>query len=217
MKLIQKKDWKIKILSIFLASLLWLFVMDSANPVTTIELSKEVPIVPYVKGTPAQNYIDGIRRVSPENALITGKSAALSSIYELRTEQIDIEGASKDVNVSRALVVPKGVKLYNTPALVNVFVQIEKIASKEFLYTEQDIIIEDNNDLFEYEIPKEIKIKLLGNKVEIEKLDKADIKPLINVGALKEGVHRVPLKVTLSGTIKLQEDYDIEIKIKKKE
>jgi len=50
-----------------------------------------VPIVPAVRGRPAKNYTDGIHRVVPEKAWISGPSDVIDLIDNLKTEPIDIE------------------------------------------------------------------------------------------------------------------------------
>ena len=108
----------------------------------TIEMAKEVPIVPVVKGKPAKNYIDGVHKVSPNKALITGPPDVIEWIDNVKTQEIDIENANQSVTKTVELNIPEGVRLVETPENVYVDVIIEKIAVREFTIKSWDIAIE---------------------------------------------------------------------------
>lgn len=91
-----------------------------------IEMAKEVPIVPVVKGKPAKNYIDGVHKVLPNKALITGPPDVIEWIDNVKTEEIDIENANQSMTKMVDLNIPEGVRLVDTSENVYVDVIIEK-------------------------------------------------------------------------------------------
>ncbi|HHX17577.1 MAG TPA: hypothetical protein GX727_01805 [Clostridium sp.] len=185
-----------------------------------IEMAKEVPIVPVVKGKPAKNFIDGAHRVSPNKALITGPSDVIEWIDNVKTEEIDIENANQSVTKMVELNIPEGVRLVETPENVDVDVVIEKIAVREFTIRNWDITIENAviDDSLAYDIPAtDINISIQGRKEELERISMESLKPSIDVEGLKEGKHKRILKVVLPRTVDLLEDYEIEVNIKKNE
>jgi YbbR domain-containing protein len=56
-------------------------------------------------------------------------------------------------------------------------------------------------------------VQLTGNRAELEKLDKLKLKPAIDVEGLKIGNYKKPLKLTLPETVKISEQYNIDIKV----
>ena len=91
-----------------------------------IEVAKEVNIVPVIIGTPSKNYINVIKTVNPSKALIEGDSQILDKITELRTEPIDVENQSENINKTSIITLPEGVKLVDTPSSVSVDISIEQ-------------------------------------------------------------------------------------------
>ncbi|AUG57243.1 MAG TPA: hypothetical protein DCE02_00945 [Ruminiclostridium sp.] len=185
-----------------------------------VEMAKEVPIVPVVKGKPARNYIDGVHKVSPDKALITGPPDIIEWIDNVKTQEIDIENANQSVTKTVELNIPEGVRLIETPENVYVDVVIEKVAVREFTIKSWDIAIENaviDGSLI-YEIPgTDINISIEGRKEELDRISVENLKPSIDVEGLKEGRHKRTLKVVLPRTVDLLEDYEVEVIIEKKE
>ncbi|NLI59256.1 MAG: hypothetical protein GX387_12215 [Clostridium sp.] len=185
-----------------------------------IEMAKEVPIVPVVKGKPAKNYIDGVHKVLPNKALITGPPDVIEWIDNVKTEEIDIENANQSMTKMVDLNIPEGVRLVDTSENVYVDVIIEKIAVREFTVKSWDLVIENAviDDSLVYDIPEtDINISIQGRKEELERISVSSLKPSIDVEGLKEGKHKRTLKVVLPRTVDLLEDYEIEVVINKNE
>lgn len=182
-----------------------------------IEIAKEVPIVPSVKGKPAKNYTDGIHKVNPSKALITGPSDVINMIDNLRTLPIDIENISESMTQTVDLELPSGVRLIDTPRSVKVDVVIERLATKKFSFGSKDIVIENKDDLYKYTIENEnIVVDISGNWEELEKISKDSLKPSIDVGGLTEGTYNRPLKVVLPNTVHLLQNYEVRVELKKR-
>ncbi|MCX7708669.1 MAG: CdaR family protein [Clostridia bacterium] len=185
-----------------------------------IEVAKEVPVLPVVKGKPAKNYIDGAKKVKPDKVLITGAPEVLAKISELRTAPVDIENMNTTMDVSKQILLPDGVKLaggFKEEAAVSVV--IEQLVDKELNLSKDDINIintEIDNSL-KYEVATDtVKLMVKGNKADLDKMDVASVKPSVDVMKLGEGVHKLPLKVTLPANAKLIEEISVEVKIEKR-
>ncbi len=96
-----------------------------------IENTKRVKLQMDLTGQPAAGYMINNISVQPEELLITGKKQILDGINILKTEKIDITGATSDISKEVKLVMPEGVELVNANEKVNIFVNIEKITTSE--------------------------------------------------------------------------------------
>jgi YbbR domain-containing protein len=184
----------------------------------SIEFAKEVPIVPTVIGRPARNYADGIHKVIPEKALIAGVADTIELIDNLKTEPIDIENMSATTTKIVNLVLPEGIRLVDTQRSVYVDVVIEEVSVKEITFDKDDVLIENAHasNSFKCEVLNEnIKISITGIRQEIEKITKDNLRLSVDIKGLGEGNYKRPLKVVLPDTVKLLEDYEVEVGISK--
>ncbi|WP_010248466.1 CdaR family protein [Acetivibrio cellulolyticus] len=185
-----------------------------------VEVAKEVPVIPVVKGRPAKDFVDGVHKVVQDKALISGASDVLDQIDNLKTEPIDIENLSESTIKTANIVVPNGVSLVNTQKTVNVSIVIEPLAVKNFKFTPEDIILE--NELIDgsltYKIMNtDININIKGTSEELDKIIESGLKPSIDVRGLGEGTFKRSLKVVLPGTVQLSENVELELVIEKNE
>lgn len=96
-----------------------------------IENTKRVNIQLDLSGEPAPEYTISSVSVLPGEILITGKQQILNSINLLKTEKIDITGAVMDLDKEVTLVLPEGAELVNKDEKIRVYVNIERIVTKE--------------------------------------------------------------------------------------
>ncbi|GAE89846.1 CdaR family protein [Acetivibrio straminisolvens] len=184
----------------------------------SIEIAKEVPIVPAVRGRPAKNYTDGIHRVVPEKAWISGSSEIIDQIDNLKTEPIDIDNISESMTKIVNLALPEGVRLVDTPRSVYVDVVIEELAEREFVFGKESIEFDNTarNNSFRYEVLDEIiKITLTGTRQELNKIAPESLRLSVDVNGLSEGEYKRPINVVLPDTVKLVENYDVKISVKR--
>ncbi|HHW00775.1 MAG TPA: hypothetical protein GXX36_14655 [Clostridiaceae bacterium] len=183
-----------------------------------IEIAKEVPIRLEVKGSPAKEHFEEKRSITPSKALIKGSPEVLAKITELKTEPVDISNATESINVTSPLVLPQGVTLVDTPQDIKVNISIENNEIREFSFTRDEIALtntlEDNS--LEYQIKNDtVTVRVKGRQSLLNSLRKSDIKLRVNVAGYKEGIHRVPLDVSLpSGFSRVDEQF-VEVNIKK--
>jgi YbbR domain-containing protein len=185
-----------------------------------IEVAKEVPVIPVVKGKPAKDFVDGVHKASPDKALISGASDVIDLIDNLKTEPIDIENLSESTTKIANIVIPNGINLVDTQKTVYVSVVIEPLAVNNYSINAEDILLE--NELtsapLTYKIVSEnISINVKGTVEELDKIVKSGLKPSIDVAGLGEGTFKRSLKVVLPSTLQLEGNVEVEVEIGKSE
>jgi YbbR domain-containing protein len=117
---IDKKDVKLPI-----------FVrLISINPtVAAVSLEEtstiNIPVKPDVVGEPAKGYRSMRRKITPGNVTVSGGRTALEKLNWVKTEPVDIEGASETLSSEVKIVLPvEGMK--SEPGSVIVEIVIEK-------------------------------------------------------------------------------------------
>jgi YbbR-like protein. len=183
-----------------------------------IEVAKEVPITLIVSGTPNSDYAEVSRSVTPLKASITGSPEKLATINDLQTEPVSIDNIKDNLETTGLLKLPAGIKLADTPKEVNVIINLEALVTKDISIAKNDIsmlnAISDNS--LEYVVKTEsITLKLKGRASELDMLDIAHLKPSIDLSGLSEGVHKIPLNITLPTKVKLLQEATIEVKVTK--
>lgn len=98
-----------------------------------IENTKRVKLEVDLSGQPADGYILRDISIQPDEILITGKQEALEGINSLKTEKIDITEGTVGISKEVKLVIPTGVEIVNINEKVNIFINIEKIKTSEFV------------------------------------------------------------------------------------
>jgi YbbR domain-containing protein len=187
----------------------------------SIEVAKEVPIVVPVKGRPAPDYVEGAIKIAPEKALITGAADKLAKINELRTEPVDIQNISKNLNVSKLIDLPDGITLVDTPEEVAVSVVIEQLVRKDFAFSKEEISLlntdnTDDEEPLSYEvITDSVTITVKGRQSDFPSLSKDVFNPSIDVAGLGEGTHKLPLKFFLPTAFSRVNNVEVEVKISK--
>lgn len=183
-----------------------------------VEVAKEVPIIPVVKGKPAKDFVDGVHKVSPDKALITGDSEVVDQIDNLKTEPIDIENFSESTTKIANIVLPNGISLVNTQKTVYVSIVIEPLAVKNYVINPEDIMLENEmtGAPLTYKILSDnISISVKGTVEELDKIVESGLKPSIDVTGLGEGTYKRLLKVVLPSTLQLAEDVEVEVEVRK--
>jgi len=183
-----------------------------------LEVAKEVPITLVVKGKPAEDYIEALRKINPEKALIAGPHEVISGITELKTEPVDIENINQSINVTSLIKLPEGVRLVDTPKEVSVNLAVESLVNKSFVITRDEIgfLGFDADQPLNYEVLTEsVEITVKGKQADLQNLGVSSLKPSVNVEGLEEGTHNLPLDISLPPGMKLIENKNVEVKITK--
>lgn len=68
------------------------------------KVSKEVPVIADVIGTPAEGYSLGVVTVKPDKIEITGAESAVAQVFQVRTKQVYVTNAKENIKVTVPLV-----------------------------------------------------------------------------------------------------------------
>jgi len=181
-----------------------------------IDVAKVVPLTVKTNGRPASDYVLKNVSVEPESVLITGAPEILDNINELTVETVNIDGLSEDAKIQSNIILPDGVQLYNSPAQVDVNVEIEPFEIKEFDITRNDINVVNNgfyNNLRIEIITNKITVKIKGPREELDGIDKESLLPTIYINFTDAGLHKVPLNLVIPSSVRLIENYSIDVRV----
>jgi YbbR domain-containing protein len=102
-------------------------VTPSVFEVTLEEAAeKSVPVKPYIVGNPKKGYERRGMKVSPGNVNVTGGKSALGKLSWVKTDPVDIEGASDSISTEARVALP-GDGMRAEPESVTVEITIEKV------------------------------------------------------------------------------------------
>lgn len=188
----------------------------------TLEVAKEVPVVPVINGNLAEDCVEKSRTVTPEKVLIKGPADILSQIEELYTEPVEIGKADSSIKVKSNIIQPKGTSLYRSPKEAEINITVEKLAVREFTIDRSTInIVSDDaysQNIYKVEIvTPSVLIKVKGTSSDVEKIQENKLFPTIYLNHIIEGVQKVPLSISVPQGVSLADSYTVEVKITKVE
>ena len=153
--------------------------------------------------------------VTPEKVDIVGEENIINNIPSLDTESIDLGNLSGD-EVAAKLILPKGVTLVNNNGFVKVKIYSNSMINKN-ISLDIKTINEDNNYNTTLDADKAV-LSVSGLETAINNLKPEDIQCYVDLNSMKEGEHKLPVKVNLPEGIKLVSisPENITVNIKKK-
>ncbi|HCD09024.1 MAG TPA: hypothetical protein DEQ01_01355 [Thermoanaerobacter sp.] len=165
-----------------------------------VNKSIRVPVVPKIFGKPMEGYMIASVNVLPEYVYITGDATILNTIKSISTKQIDISGKNEPVTESVPLDLPDGVKLVKSDINAKVYVDIQKISTKEITINNIDIKGADNKNVV-IQNP-ELLITVSGPENVVNGAKASDFTAYIDVTNLPMGIHS--LTVNINTNLNLQ-------------
>ncbi|MDP9751250.1 CdaR family protein [Thermoanaerobacter pentosaceus] len=159
-----------------------------------VNKSIRVPVVPKIFGKPMEGYMISLINVLPEYVYITGDETVLNTIKSISTKQIDISGKNEPVTESVPFDLPDGVKLVKSDINAKVYVDIQKIATKEIAISNIDIRgAEEKNVVIQN---PELVVTVAGPESVVNGAKASDFNAYIDVTNLPTGVHSLAVKVS---------------------
>lgn len=182
-----------------------------------IEIGKRVPVIPITQGTPGSDFIEGEYSVKPDKILVTGSPDILDKTNEIKTAAINIQNATRTMNTQVLLQLPEGLRVVNSAREVTVTVQIIPLEVKTFEFSPLDITVQGrkNDNTLAYEITGSVSVELKGKKEDISRVSIPDLQAGIDVSGLDDGIHEVPLELTLPVNITQSRQVKVAVKITK--
>lgn len=205
--------------------------INEVQCVASILATKEVPVVLVAKGTEAKGYgFNGQVLLDPEKIVLAGKNNVLRNLREIRVEDaLDLTAAKANVSTKIDIkeYLPDNVILADPDfnGQINGTAIVEKEVMTEYLYKDEDIVIENLPKEYKAEIDLEENILLLslfsfGSKIETVSLEQVRI--TVDMGLymeekdltkLEEKTYVVPAMVQLPEGIWMETEVKIPVKI----
>ena len=166
----------------------------------TLEISKDVQIIPDITGSPAEDHYVSYRTVTPESVRINGTKEALEQVGSLYTDVMDIGYARQSLSQERALLLPNNVRLTaNALPRAQIDVTIYKYQyTQDVALSKTRVELINDEEQYRYEIVEsEIPLLLKGKVDDIANLDQSQVSAVIDVEGLLPGTNAVSAIVTL--------------------
>ena len=90
------------------------------------QLTKTVSVKPSVTGLPEKGFVIADVKVVPDTVVLEGPKSAISKIYTIKTEPLDINGINSDLNYRANLNISDS-NIRKNIDKVDVFISVEKI------------------------------------------------------------------------------------------
>lgn len=166
-------------------------------------LTKEVSIIPDLKGESPYGYRVKKVRLTPAMAKIVGPSSVVKKIHDIRTNPLDISELTEDSVKSVSLQLPHQPLriIQDTPSYAHITVD-EIQGTKDFKGI--PITINDSTDNVRLE-PPEIKVVLKGPLAILQSLKKEDLVVRLDLPKKKAGIYRLPISLELPDRLLLVE------------
>lgn len=167
---------------------------------------KKVPIKPTYTGEPAEGFKIVDITADLKSVEIAAPKEILDTIIELETEPIDITDANLNVMSEKKIIAGKNVKIIGKTNKVNVTATIEKIVDKEFVYDFNEIEFANKGDDYivtPIEEGQMITVTVRATSSIMNKINKEDIKLIVDLMDSVEGVNEVLLSVTTDAEIEV--------------
>lgn len=194
------------------------FSVDKVDVKVQVLPTKTVPINLKIKGTPAYGYewIEAKTGFEPNQILIAGKQEYLDACDSIDLE-VDINGATGTLDTVIELnqdVLPENIIVADSNTNVAVEVQIQKMKTKEFNISLQDISVKLPTGITTYSFvdpTKTYKISVLAPSDKIKDITIDTLQPTIDLSDKKYGTHSVKLQFASDYDVTVLEDDIVDI------
>ncbi|MCR5667039.1 MAG: hypothetical protein K6G01_09440 [Eubacterium sp.] len=162
-----------------------------------------VPISFEPEGTPADGYEVTSVLCSPETIAVQGDDSVLSELGEivLPSTLLDVTDAKKDKSVEVDITdyLPDGVTLTDdADKTVTIAVTIEKVASKTYSVSTENLSVKNLGDGLESAFKKDtVKITIMGNSEDLKDLSADEITGSVDASDLGEGTYKLSISLSL--------------------
>ncbi len=170
-------------------------VMNVSVKIEQTQFSRALVISPTVVGTPAAGYDIVSLFADPPAITVVGPQSFVGETATIRTQPLDITGATEDVILTVSLDLPTGVSVIGGTS-VTVTIQIEPAQGRETLGVTA-VIVGLDADLGVSGPPPLVEVVLLGELPDLREIGPNDIAATINLTGLKEGTHTVSVSVSV--------------------
>ena len=170
-------------------------VMNVSVQIEQTQFSRALVISPTVVGTPAAGYDIVSLFADPAVITVFGPQSFVGETATIRTQPIDITGATEDVILTVSLDLPRDVSVSGGTS-VTVTVQIEPAQGRQTLGVTAVIVGLDPDLSVSGPLPL-VEVVLLGELPDLREIRPNDIAATINLTGLQEGTHTVSVSISV--------------------
>jgi len=182
-----------------------------------VDKTKSVPIKVNSIGKLDENL--HIKSVSSniQEIKISGAEKELELIEYIETEKLDLQTIKDNENILLKIIIPKEITVIDGTEYVEVRVEVEEISNKDITRL---ITVSNLDEQFNTKIQySTINLKIRGTESAMRELDYDNIKCIVDLQGLKEGIHIVPIYIEKPENIEIiQTDIEsVKVELGKKE
>jgi YbbR domain-containing protein len=170
-------------------------VMNVSVKIEQTQFSRALVISPTIVGTPAAGYDIVSLSADPPVITVFGPQSFVGETATIRTQPLDITGATEDVIRTVSLDLPSGVSVSGGTS-VTVTVQIKPAQGRQTLGVTAVIVGLDPDLSVSGPLPL-VEVVLLGELPDLQGIGPNDIAATINLTGLNEGTHTVSVSVSV--------------------
>ena len=183
-----------------------------------VEFAKEISLTTYVTGNPHQDYVFKKISVNPDKVLVKGPPEELDNLNEIKIEPFNIQNAKENKSEEIPITLPENITLASEEKEVEISVEIEKLVTKELIFSKSEISLENMNQEFNYKNNTDRLVVLVkGKKNDISLLNKTKVALIVDVEGYNPGMYNLPVKFNLSEKYQVVSPYYVEIEVEKPE
>lgn len=160
-----------------------------------------VPVNARIFGKPKDGYDISQLNVLPEYVYITGDNATLNNIKSISSKQIDISGLDHPITQNVPLDLPQGVSLVKSDSTVKIYIDIEKIVTKDI--TLNNIEVKDSNNRNVQLTNTPVTVTVSGLESVVNGATPDDFSAYIDISNLNSGKQTVNVDVTTTKNLKV--------------
>ena len=175
----------------------------SAMAVLEFAGTANLPVKPFIDGTPAPGFVVSEVLVDPLVVTVAGPAKRLAATTSATTDRVGIEGASATVIQNVGVGVTDAALRLREARFVRVTVRIEK-AGERLFGTSHVMVRNLEPGLRSTVDPAVVSVLLRGADSLLSRLDRAAVVAYVDVTGLGKGSHTVPVLFDPKGTLTLQ-------------
>ena len=176
---------------------------------------KRVPLSIDVKEPPPQGYAVESLRASQDQVTVYGFREYIENLQYYIGPELDLKNAKKDLKLSMSVPIREGA-IKVEPKDIEIYVKM--VSAKEMTLEDVPLTLTGREEKQKVDILSpsggNLNITLSGAPKNLTGLNQSDIKAVIDVSGLSEGVHEVPIRFILPDFIQVAGETNLKAKIR---
>ncbi len=163
-------------------------------PVREVFLTRTVPVVPTVAGTPPQGMGIALLEIDPPLVTVAGPQDAVAGLAALGTEPVNLEAIQGEVRRTVRVQVPERVRVQGPREVFVRVVVVPSPASREL--DGVPVVVEGLSAGLEASVePTSVSVRVVGSKDAVEGLSPDAIRATVDASQLAGGGGKLPVRI----------------------